>query len=602
MYRFLCQSLIPTLWGAIFISSNVMAEVALLTGNSSNQIHGGGGEIMDIAGNGDLVLFHAGQGSTSAPGLPFNGLYLRTISSGALEYVDVGTITNMGIAEAQISDDGRYVTWSTTDDHHIYWHDRQAKLTRWITQNHGGTSVRHAFPKITANGRYVAFASNARTLISDISLMPGLSLPGVYLYDSQTQTFQIISLTASGQQLGTIGRLVDLQTEFQTGSVASYASFDITPDGRYVVYSTDFQTGHPDRLNRMYAGFPAILRREIATGATVLVNKNSSGAVANGIFRFPRISADGNRVVFQGESVGLSVPAITTPMLSTRPYNANKDLYVKDITDGAVYFLTPPNNSSPHSGILGNDPQISNDGKVVAFSSTATNLISGNDPSDGGDVFRADLSGASSVELTLITKAPDSSLNVGFTDGPYLSGDGKYVSFGTNQFTPMGFAGFSIRPHGLGVGDLPAFGGGGDSVAFETWAANLPAGMRGPNDNPSGDGVQNLMKYFIGSNASVPDLRYLPQLGTQLGIFGIPGDTNSHITLTVRVRRNLPDGYTWQVQSADTLERFDTQPAPTLITSGPIADGDYDIYTYASFNAITDSRPMGFLRLKVSHP
>jgi hypothetical protein len=126
--------------------------------------------------------------------------------------------------------------------------------------------------------------------------------------------------------------------------------------------------------------------------------------------------------------------------------------------------------------------------------------------------------------------------------------------------------------------------------------------MRGPNDNPSGDGVQNLIKFFIGSNASVPDLRYLPQLGTQLGIFGIPGDTNKHITLTVRVRRNLPEGYTWQVQSADTLERFDTQPAPTLRTSGPIADGDYDIYTYASFNSISASSPMGFLRLKVSHP
>ncbi len=597
MYKFLYRPLILALWSAILLSSNLMAEVALLTGNSNNQIHGGGGEIMDIAGNGDLVLFKAGQGSTSAPGLPFAGLYLRTISSGLLEYVDLGTITNTGISEAQISDDGRYLTWSTTNDH-IYWHDRQTKSTRWITQNHGGTNIRHAFPKITANGRYVAFASNARTLISDTSLMPGLSFPGVYLYDSQTQTFRIISLTASGQQISTIGRLADLQA----GSVASYASFDITPDGKYVVYSTDYQTSHPDRLNRMYAGFPAILRREIATGATVLVNRNSSGAVANGIFRFPRISADGNRVVFQGEAVGLSVPVITTPMVSTRPYNANKDLYVKEITSGAVYFLTPPNDTSPHSGILGNDPQISDDGKVVAFSSTASNLISGNDPSDGGDVFRADLSGASSVVLTLITKAPDSSANVGFTNGPSISGDGNYVSFGTNQFSRMGFAGFSTSPHGLAVGDLPEFGGGGNSEAFETWAANLPAGLRGPNDNPSGDGVQNLIKFFIGSNASVPDLRYLPQLGTQLGIFGIPGDTNMHITLTVRVRRNLPDGYTWQVQSADTLERFDTQPAPTLRTSGPIEDGDYDIYTYASFNSISASSPMGFLRLKVSHP
>jgi len=602
MYRTLCQSLIASLFGTVFLSSYLVAEVALLTGNSSNQIHGGGGEIMDIAGNGDLVLFKTGPGSPTSPGLLFTGLYLRRISTGLLEHVDVGTITNTGIANAQISDDGRYLTWSTTNDHHIYWHDRQTKATRWITQNHGGTNVRHAFPKITADGRYVAFASNSRTLITDTSLMPGLSLPGVYLYDSQNQTFRIISLTASGQQLSTIGRLAEAQAEFQGGSVQSYASFDITPDGKYVVYSTDFQTGHPDRLNKMYSGFPAILRREIATGATLLVNRNSSGVVANGIFRFPRISTDGNRVVFQGEAVGLSVPVITTPMVSTYPYNPNKDLYVKDLTNGAVYFLTPPNNGTPHSGNLGNNPQLSEDGKVVAFSSTASNLISGNDPSDGGDVFRADLSGTSSVALTLVTKAPDGSANVGFTSGPYLSGDGRYVSFSTNQFSRMGFAGSSTSPHGIGVGDLPNFGGGGNTTAFDIWAANLPQGMRGPNDNPSGDGVPNLMKFFIGSNADAPDLRHLPQLGTQAGIYGIPGDTNNHITLTVRVRRNLPDGYSWQVQYADTLNYFETQPSPTLRTSGPIADGEFDIYTYASFNPMGDTNPTGFLRLKVSLP
>jgi hypothetical protein len=110
------------------------------------------------------------------------------------------------------------------------------------------------------------------------------------------------------------------------------------------------------------------------------------------------------------------------------------------------------------------------------------------------------------------------------------------------------------------------------------------------------------MKYFIGSDANAPDLRYLPQSGTQIGIFGIPGDTNRHLTLTVRVRRNLPEGYAWQVQSADTLAHFDTQPAPTLLISGPIADGDYDMYTFASFDPISASSPMGFLRLKVSLP
>ncbi|MDP4847374.1 MAG: hypothetical protein NWR51_08945 [Akkermansiaceae bacterium] len=560
---------------------------------------------MDIAANGDLVLFKVGEGTASAPGLSFTGLYLRTISTGQLEFVGVPAVTNTGISQAEISDDGRYLTWATTDKHHIYWRDRQTNVTRWITQNHAGLNVYHAFPKITADGRYVAFASNARTLISDATKMPASGFPGVYLYDSQNQSFRIISLTSAGQQISTIGRYADIQSEFLSGSVASYASFDITPDGKYVVYATDFVSAHPDRQNVMFVGYPAILRRNIADGSTILVNRNSAGTVSNGAFRFPRISADGSRVVFQGEFVGITFGSATTKMIASVPYNANRDLYVKDIDSGAVFFLTPSTNGSPHSGTLGNDPGISDDGKVVAFTSNASNLVSGNDPSGGGDVFRADLPTSGAVPLTLITRSPSLLGNVAFTDGPLLSGDGKYIAFGTNQFARMGISGTSANPHGIGVGVLPEAGGGdnggGDSVAFDVWAADLPEGMRGANDNPSGDGVKNLLKYFIGSDPKVPDLRFLPKMGTTTNIFGIPSDTNQYLTLTVRIKRSLPREL-WQVQSADTLERFATVPAPTFQISGPIADGDYDIYTYASFNAILPFRPTGFIRLKVSLP
>lgn len=562
---------------------------------------------MDIAADGDLVLFKVGEGTESAPGLAFTGLYLRTISTGLLEFLGTTSITNTGINAAQISDDGRYLTWATTDEHHIYWRDRQTGQTRWITENHGGLNVYHAFPKITADGRYVAFASNSPTLISDSTKRPATGFPGVYLYDSQNQSFQIISLSFSGQQISTIGRQADVASEFNSGSIESYASFDITPDGKYVVFSTDYILAHPDRQSVMFAGYPAILRRDITNGSTVLVNRNSAGTVSNGAFRFPRISADGNRVVFQGQEVGITLGGVpSTKMIAFVPYNANRDLYVKDIDSQEVYFLTPSITGFPHSGTLGNDACISDDGKVVAFSSDSSVLVGGNDSSGGGDVFRADLSASVTASLTLITKSPDSFDNVAFTDGPMLSGDGKYIAFGTNQFSRMGISGDSTKSHGIGVGELPEAGdnggGSGNSGAFDTWAANLPEGMRGAHDNPSKDGVPNLLKYFIGSDAAVPDLRYLPQMGKTTSIFGIPTDTNEYLTLTIRVKRSLPEGYTWKVQSADTLDRFSTAPAPTLRISGPIADGDYDVYTYASFNPIVASRPMGYIRLEVSFP
>ena len=298
----------------------------------------------------------------------------------------------------------------------------------------------------------------------------------------------------------------------------------------------------------------------------------------------------------------------TNRMVDVAPYNPDTDLYVKDVSSGRVFFLTPSISGSSHNGTLGNDPQISDDGAVVAFSSSSGALVVGSDPTGGGDVFRSELANVVVVRPTLITREEDGNANVAFADGPIMSGDGAYVTFGTNQFSTLGFSGTSVGPHGIGVGVIPdapdngGGNGGGGNAAFDQWASVLPEGMRGPNDNPSGDGVPNLVKYFIGSDAAVADLRFLPEMGTALNIFNIPGRTEEHLTLTVRIRRNLPVGYAWQVQYAQTPDQFSVSPAPTLQISGPVADGEYDVYTFGAFNAITASRPTGFLRLMVSYP
>lgn len=50
----------------------------------------------------------------------------------------------------------------------------------------------------------------------------------------------------------------------------------------------------------------------------------------------------------------------------------------------------------------------------------------------------------------------------------------------------------------------------GTGVApFDAWAAGLPAGQRGPEDTPQGDGVTNLMKFACNLDATIPDVRSL---------------------------------------------------------------------------------------------
>jgi len=588
-------SIIVLLLGA----SLCQAETRLLTGNFLNQLHAGGGRILDLSTNGKLILFSA-QASGEANGLPVSGLYLRNLDTGLLESIGLPLITNTGISEAQVSDDGRYICWATIDAHHIYWMDRQANTTRWITQNQGTGSpqleIISTFPILSANGRYVAFASNSRLLDSDTGRLPGLGHPAVHLYDSQTQGIRIISLTSAGQHITSLG-------SSQTLAIAKYANFDMTPDARFLVFSTDDNNSHPDRSGKMFAGFTAVLRRDINNGTSVLLNKDLSGTVSNASFSYPRVSADGNRVAFIGSNVGFD--HFTRPqskMIASYPSNLGDDLYLKEVSTAKVWALTRSNNGTRHSGTLGTSHCLNSGGSLIAYSSTAANLISDSDAGGGSgemnDVFSAAPQSNGTVTLSLVTLSPTVAGNVGVKNGPFMPANSDYIAFGTDQFAAMGFPGTSATFHGIGVGAFPEIVISG--AAFDQWAMILPAGQRGPNDNPSGDGVPNLLKYFIGSNALVPDRRFLPREQFVTGeATGFPGDTRRYMTLTIRVRKVLFGGYNWQVQSADTLERLIDNPGPTLPIGQPVPDGDFEYRTFRSFGSVGQS---GFMRMQVTYP
>ena len=54
------------------------------------------------------------------------------------------------------------------------------------------------------------------------------------------------------------------------------------------------------------------------------------------------------------------------------------------------------------------------------------------------------------------------------------------------------------------------------------------------------------MKFFIGSDARVTDLRHLPVRGVAKGeALGLTLDIRDYMTLTVRIRRQLRQDYNW---------------------------------------------------------
>jgi hypothetical protein len=145
------------------------------------------------------------------------------------------------------------------------------------------------------------------------------------------------------------------------------------------------------------------------------------------------------------------------------------------------------------------------------------------------------------------------------------------AAFGTGN-------GSSVYLHGVGVGTLPAVVP--TYLSFTAWAAALPAGQRGYLDNPSGDGIRNLEKYFLGANAAVADLGKRPVRSSAIGsALGLAGNSNVYLTLQFRVRRSLPPGFSWQVNASENLLNLSTAGGAVQVAT-PVADGDFDVYLF----------------------
>lgn len=148
--------------------------------------------------------------------------------------------------------------------------------------------------------------------------------------------------------------------------------------------------------------------------------------------------------------------------------------------------------SSDSSGILGNDhsgsPCMSPDGRFVAFSSQATNLVPGG--TSGYQVFRKDLD---SGEVALVSCDSTGNPGNGGSYAPAMSPDGRFVVFHSEatNLVPGGTAGRQVFRKDLlsgavalvscdaagnpgnGASEYASLSSGGRYVAFDSVATNL---------------------------------------------------------------------------------------------------------------------------------
>jgi len=154
--------------------------------------------------------------------------------------------------------------------------------------------------------------------------------------------------------------------------------------------------------------------KDLQTGTLTIASKSAAGTLGNGFSHSPHISADGRFVTFLSDATNL-VSGLSTPI--------NQQVYIKDLKTGAIKHLSPSTSGGKSNGDSFK-PRISCDGGIVAFTSTASNLVSG-DTNGRKDVFVYEL-GGESAELTDITlSANDDSADA------VVSCDGNKIAYST---------------------------------------------------------------------------------------------------------------------------------------------------------------------------
>lgn len=191
----------------------------------------------------------------------------------------------------RLSADGRFVVFSTraklvaadTDSRDdIYLRDRQASATERLSVTTAGAAMGGASPSISADGRFVAFASASSGDPADTD-----SQPDIYVRDRQLGTTTWASQPPVGLDPG-------------FGRDCSFPS--LSADGRTVAYEALGTTTRPGEATVLVED---IYVRDRQLGVTIEANVGVAGDVRGGS-GFPVMSPDGRQVIFGGDGLGFT--------------------------------------------------------------------------------------------------------------------------------------------------------------------------------------------------------------------------------------------------------------------------------------------------------
>ena len=374
-----------------------------------------------------------------------------------------GEQADRGSANPSMSQDGRYVAFQsgatnlvagdTNGVTDIFVRDTVADTTLRVSVDSAGNQADEfsTNPRISPDGRYVAFESAATDLVAGDTN----GVTDVFLHDLQTGATVRVSVSSTGGQ---------------GNDDSSEAS--LSADGRYVAFSSQATNLVPGDANAK----TDIFVRDLVVGTTILASVTSTGAQAGQPCYNPSISGDGRFVVFE-----------TYNGLVPEDVDGLPNAYLRNLVAGTTSVLSTdlPGAAITQSFL----PAISSDGSTVAIQSYTD--VPPDDTDDLADIF---LLGTAGGPPQWVSKEPSMGLvRYNVCTNPSISSDGRVVAFEIKDQGPHS-AEWRIYSSNRVTGKRwwvapdrcfnPAVSGDGRWVAFQSTSPNLV-----PDDS---NGVQDI--------------------------------------------------------------------------------------------------------------
>ncbi len=453
--------------------------------------------------------------------LLIGGLHAQTTTRVSLGYLGVEPDAASG-GFSSVSANGRFVAFmsaatnlvpvDTNGFQDIFVRDRlngSTELVSIATGGAQGTTDCDGWASISGDGRYVAFTSRASNLVAGDTN----GWWDIFVRDRLNGTTERVSLDSAGAE-------------------ANERSFypTLSADGRFVAflsYASNLVAGDTN-------GFGDVFVRDQQTGLTELVSISTAGTQGDN-FSVPwSVSPDGRYVAF------FSYATTLTP----NDTNGFGDVFLRDRLLGTTSLVSVDSAGAQGNGDSG-ACSLSANGRYVAFSSSATNLVPG-DTNGASDVFVHDGLTGLTERISVGSAGTEANLQ---SELPSISADGRYVAFQSDasnlvagdtngkvdaflrdrlagSTTLVSVAATAVA--GDGRSDLPAISADGSCVEFRSEATNLVPGDNGMVDVFVRD-VTCTGSISIYCTAKTNSLGCLPSIGS-VGLPSQSGPDNFYVT------------------------------------------------------------------------